>query len=265
MKETVLQDPDYESFSRILASVIIGEAGPDVLLDAVSFLFPSEAAFAVLYSPDAAPVYLADTYPDDSKAAVQLYVSKTYLLNPVHNAICDGLSSGFYRMADIAPDDWSAETPDVIADEYEEINFRTPGWPRRLQEACLIVNLDNGLVGEISLARTANEFGISERELDSVRAFQDLIGAALKRLVADLAPTSTRPRTVPAINEFGRDILTEREAEIVQMILKGHSSLSISLQLEIAIPTVKSHRRNAYAKLGISSQQQLFHMFIKTY
>ncbi|MEO1019932.1 MAG: LuxR family transcriptional regulator, partial [Pseudomonadota bacterium] len=99
-----MHDPDYESFSRILASVINGEAGPNVLLEAVSFLFPSEAAFAVLYSPDASPVYLADTYPDEkSKAAVQLYVSKTYLLNPVHNAICAGLPSGCYRMADIAP------------------------------------------------------------------------------------------------------------------------------------------------------------------
>ena len=47
------------------------------------------------------------------------------------------------------------------------------------------------------------------------------------------------------------------------MILKGHSSLSISHALTIALPTVKTHRRNAYAKLGISTQQQLFRLFLE--
>ena len=62
---------------------------------------------------------------------------------------------------------------------------------------------------------------------------------------------------------FGQSVLTSREAEVVQMILKGHSSLSISHALTIALPTVKTHRRNAYAKLGISTQQQLFRLFLE--
>ncbi len=46
------------------------------------------------------------------------------------------------------------------------------------------------------------------------------------------------------------------------MILRGHSSLSISLHLGIAEGTVKNHRKHLYFKLGISSQSELFHLFV---
>ena len=46
------------------------------------------------------------------------------------------------------------------------------------------------------------------------------------------------------------------------MILKGHSSESISRNLGISIATVKTHRQNLYAKLGLSTQQELFSLFL---
>jgi DNA-binding CsgD family transcriptional regulator len=52
--------------------------------------------------------------------------------------------------------------------------------------------------------------------------------------------------------------LTKREAEITAFILQGHSSLSISLILNISTETVKVHRKNIYRKLRISSQAELF-------
>lgn len=63
---------------------------------------------------------------------------------------------------------------------------------------------------------------------------------------------------------FGEDTLTHREREIMVLILKGYSSLSISHVLEIAEGTVKIHRKNAYRKLGITSQAGLVSIFLKT-
>nr|WP_174822800.1 helix-turn-helix transcriptional regulator [Ruegeria lacuscaerulensis] len=248
-------------FSQTLAEVIEGPADSDALIRAVQYLFPCEAAFAVLNPPSGPPVYLADSYPDStSKAAVQLYVSKTYLLNPVHNAIRNGISTGVYRMADLAPDNWSATTADVIADDSEEIKFRTPGWPHGLQEACLLVDLPGDVIGEISLARETAPGGIPEEDLEALRHFLPLIRLAFLR-VSKNKPARVG-RMSPSLGAFGRDVLTAREAEIVQMVLKGHSSLSISLELQITISTVKSHRRNAYAKLGVSTQSQLFRAYV---
>jgi DNA-binding CsgD family transcriptional regulator len=59
--------------------------------------------------------------------------------------------------------------------------------------------------------------------------------------------------------------LTSREAEIVELVLQGHSSESIGLTLGISTGTVKVHRRNVYRKLGISSQTQLLSVYLKNY
>ena len=50
--------------------------------------------------------------------------------------------------------------------------------------------------------------------------------------------------------------------QVVQLILVGHTSTSISLQLDVSVSTVKSHRRNIYGKLEISSQAELFSLFL---
>ena len=52
--------------------------------------------------------------------------------------------------------------------------------------------------------------------------------------------------------------LTQREAEICASIALGYTTLGISLNLGISINTVATHRKRAYAKLGISSQNELF-------
>lgn len=257
-----MQDTGLHEFSRQLAGLLDGTADPLRLIRAAQALFPCEAAFAVINRPDARPLYLADTYPDPaSKAAVQRYVHTTYELNPVHNAIRSGLRSGVVRMADLAPDNWRATTADVIADDSEEISFRTPGWPQGLQEVSLLTDLGNGYVGEISLARYAVPGGVPDADLAPLRQILPLLAPAFRQCtpLADPAPQTK----APAPEAFGNDILTPREAEIVRLILKGHSSLSISLHLDIALPTVKSHRRNAYAKLGISTQQQLFRSYLE--
>ena len=59
-----------------------------------------------------------------------------------------------------------------------------------------------------------------------------------------------------------RDAEPWQEAEVVRLILQGHSSLSISLKLDISMTTVKTHRKNAYAKLNISSQSELLARFL---
>ncbi len=54
------------------------------------------------------------------------------------------------------------------------------------------------------------------------------------------------------------------EPEVVQLILRGHSSESICFNLGISLGTVKTHRRNAYAKLKMSSQSELLSLFLRS-
>ena len=65
-----------------------------------------------------------------------------------------------------------------------------------------------------------------------------------------------------ALKYFGTAYLTDRETQVVQLFLHGHSTKSIAERLGISPETVKLHRKNSYAKLDVSSQAELFYLFI---
>ncbi len=57
--------------------------------------------------------------------------------------------------------------------------------------------------------------------------------------------------------------LTEREQQVCIRILQGLTSEAISLDLKVAISTIHTYRKRAYAKLGISSQNELFSLYLE--
>jgi len=57
--------------------------------------------------------------------------------------------------------------------------------------------------------------------------------------------------------------LTDREREVCLRILQGFTSEAISLDLGVAISTIHTYRKRAYAKLGISSQNELFSLYLE--
>lgn len=58
--------------------------------------------------------------------------------------------------------------------------------------------------------------------------------------------------------------LTPREAEICACIVLGYTVLGMSLNMSISINTVATHRKRAYAKMKISSQNELFARYFAT-
>ena len=55
----------------------------------------------------------------------------------------------------------------------------------------------------------------------------------------------------------GGRILTPREAEVLPLLQGGRSNAQIALALHIGTETVRTHARNIYRKLGISSRREL--------
>ena len=51
---------------------------------------------------------------------------------------------------------------------------------------------------------------------------------------------------------------TAREAEILLLLGRGHTSSFVADELTVAESTVRSHRKNIYRKLGVSSREELF-------
>lgn len=57
--------------------------------------------------------------------------------------------------------------------------------------------------------------------------------------------------------------LTEREIQVHAGIVCGLSSNAIAASLGLSVNTVLTHRRRAYAKLGVSSLNELSHMLLR--
>jgi NarL family two-component system response regulator LiaR len=55
----------------------------------------------------------------------------------------------------------------------------------------------------------------------------------------------------------GSDLLTPREADVLELLQQGAANAQIAHSLSIGIETVRTHARNIYRKLGISSRREL--------
>src|SRR3954462_14753910 len=62
---------------------------------------------------------------------------------------------------------------------------------------------------------------------------------------------------VDSLNLEGSDLLTPREADVLELLQEGATNAQIAHTLSIGVETVRTHARNIYRKLGISSRRDL--------
>lgn len=55
----------------------------------------------------------------------------------------------------------------------------------------------------------------------------------------------------------GLDVLTQREAEVMELLRSGHSNAEIAHVLHVSIETVRTHARRIYRKLGVKTRREL--------
>jgi len=244
---------------------------PQRLLDAIRALVPFELASSVVYSGRGKPTQVCDTFVDlRAKQGLANYVNSTYVLNPTYSAYLRGLKGGVYRIRELAPDAYFEsqhhKSFKVTLSESEEIGYVTHDWPRGMEEAVVAIELPDGDLGEISLLQPVRLGGFSDRDLELLRAIEPMIGSVYRRYWFRVRPVRIGAWADTAIDEafarFGGDALSPREREVAQLLLRGHSTLSVSSHLGICATTVKTHRKNLYGKLGIATQFELFSLFI---
>ncbi|CAM3634312.1 HTH luxR-type domain-containing protein [Bordetella sputigena] len=283
---------------------LIGEAGSraslDVLFDALAGVVPFEMVSVLVYRGRGRPVLLYDNFGEPAhRQGLDNYLRLSYVLNPCYQAYLGGLRGGVMRIRDLLsggaalPADASrggqahrggavvndgsgagsggGAVPVAISDD-EEIGYVTLGWPLNRAEVLALVPLPGDAAAEIGLLRPRAAGGFSDAHLQHLRALHPIMAAVVARYwlehgnAAAAASAMTPPdsRIDAVFDDFGKPRLSPREAQVMRMVLQGHSSESIGLHLDISITTVKTHRKNAYAKLGISTQSELLALFLKT-
>lgn len=208
------------------------------------------------------PLALFDDFPANKwRVFVGEYQEGPYLLDPFYLACSKPGAAGLFRIKDLAPDRF-------YQGEYFRNYYIQTGLA---EEIGFFVALPGDVTVVLSLMRAERPFSVREfRELQSA---YPVVDAAIRRNWTDLshqlAAGANAPELPPkpgdlsrAFANFGLQVLTPREREVVEFTLKGHSADATGLIMNIAAGTVRIHRRNIYAKLGISSQGELFASFI---
>lgn len=264
--------PDEPGIAALLE--LIDLIGSDSFFEDLADCLQTTFGFAdfhiFLYQTDAAPINLANRPREcGHRRGLDNFLNFTYVINPVFRAFRNGAVSGVYLISDFVPDDFmrviEAAKLDIHVEASESIGYRTPGWPRNMAECIGLIQLPDGTALDLSFLIPSGAAQTAACRARLTRIFPVLERVVQKQF--ELAPGSfdfeTRgPGQEDQFQNFGRDVLTDREMQVVQLILVGHSSTSVALKLDVSLSTVKSHRRNIYAKLQISSQAELFSLFL---
>ncbi|WP_144276968.1 helix-turn-helix transcriptional regulator [Metapseudomonas resinovorans] len=237
----------------------IGRADfPARLLASLFAAVPIDTAFIVAHVPGRPPAMLeAGRVLPERREEIQRYLVGPYLLDPVRQACIEG-RRGLLRLADIAPDRFQES-------EYYRSFYVSHGLA---DEVDILIDLAGTGGLALSMGRLAAHGAFDEVELATLRAIEPLVGAAARRhwgtspVDGEGTGQALHRQLERAFERFGDGCLTEREAEVARLILRGHSSKSVAHELAISTDTVGVHRKNIHAKLGISSQGELFSLFL---
>jgi DNA-binding NarL/FixJ family response regulator len=55
----------------------------------------------------------------------------------------------------------------------------------------------------------------------------------------------------------GPELLTPREADVLELLQQGNSNAQIAMALSVGVETVRTHARNIYRKLGVKTRRDL--------
>ncbi|MFC3074336.1 helix-turn-helix transcriptional regulator [Shinella pollutisoli] len=221
----------------------------------------------MFFSENGAPVVLHDGSPNKYEW-IDEYASGYYLLDPVWIKLMDpDYRDSFYILDNLAPDSFKDSS-------YYERHYRKAditdefGWIARLENGdqvviCLMrrwdapkfvddhVRIANILYPIFSRLIILHETLKSERQMRTLSTMPS----------ARLTPSASINKYLKASGNE-KQTLSDRQSDIVDLILQGHSTESIGLNLEISAGTVKTHKRNIYSRLGISSHGELFNLFV---
>lgn len=145
---------------------------------------------------------------------------------------------------------------------YPARECRADGMTECSEELCIALPMSGETCTLMRLTRRRSGRRFTDEEAGRVRSVLPFLTSVFRRhchcagLPADGRSDTIEPKLLQRIER-----LSPREKEIVGLLIGGHSTLSISLRLDISGTTVKTHRKNLYSKLGVGTIHELFSLY----
>lgn len=246
-----LADP---ALLHAIADLILS-AGESAFVGKLTCLLHSLASFddcaILIYHPSKAPVVLHTAFANPDEQVWQTYLQGAYLLSPFYEFSLKG-QHGFATLHQIAPEDF-----------YQSAYCANYFHPARLMdEACYVIpGLDQHCY-LVSLGRTPALGRFTARTLQKLHDLTPIVIATVQlddrlRHAERFAKAASHAELKERLLHYGEHLLTPREQEVMQLLIRGYSSKEAARTLLISPETERVHRKNIYAKLAVDSQRDL--------
>jgi DNA-binding CsgD family transcriptional regulator len=248
-------------WNQSLAKVINSDFDVEALREFVTALesLARGASSTIIVYPDDTRPYVAYQRllpEEDPKIHIDHYVSGPYLVDPCYVHAREVGEEGFFLIGELAPEGFQDS-------EYHRLYYHAVGLK---DEACYIFRLRGGEWAIISLGRHSEDSLFSAQDRALLSTLFPVAKAICNRWVqareVNTGEQNLEVHLDAALKNFGTSVLTPRESMVLNLLLQGHSIKSIAQRLENSLETIKSHRKKIYSKLDVSTQAELFHVFI---
>ncbi len=259
-----MQDGDcgrMVDWHRSLALIIendFNDAALQELMNALERLVNAQSSSAIVYPHGQKPFVAKHRLLPEHDPVIHLdrYLEGAYLVDPCYQFVREQRSEGFRTISDVAPEGFGAS-------EYYRIYYHAT---ELVDEAFFALQSVENSAIVVSLGRHSPAPPFVQEEKALLGAVFLLVKTIINKwTLGNHAKRHPRGNTMEldlALANFGTSLLTHREQVIVNLLLRGHSMKSIAAQLNNSVETIKTHRKSIYRKLDVSSQAELFYLFI---
>jgi DNA-binding CsgD family transcriptional regulator len=185
------------------------------------------------------------------------YLAGAYRLDPYFELHLARATDGAYRIRDIAPDAFQRSR--YFTEYFAETSL--------IDEIAFVTALGAGLSLNLCLGRDASSGRVfSQADMAAATRMAPVVLALARAqwqgLEGGAGPVEDTPALLIKAAQRHGIALSPRQAMVALLILRGHSTPSIGLQLGVSPQTVKVFRKQLYQRCGISSQGELFSLML---
>ncbi len=245
--------------SRAIASLGTEDFFP-ALVDAVNGQVRVSYPQVWLYHRDLPPRVLYHEIPDEAVASqIDEYLEGPYREDPFYQASLNQPRSKIYRLSRVALG--KLEQSDYYREYYGDTGT--------VDEVAYVSKLHGGNVINLCMMRLPQQGAFSDEEYQSLYLLAEPVSELIKShsehndfAVTHLIQPGINHQIDLAFRTFGASLLSPREKDVLELMLRGYGTDTSGQRLGIAVETVRRHRKSIYRKLDVSSQTDLFSLFL---
>jgi len=248
-------------FSRAIATLGSDDFFP-ALVEAVRGQVKVDCPHVRLYHRHKPPESIYQEMPESAvPVQVDRYLDGAYREDPFYHTFLQRPRARIYRLSRVTMG--KLEESAYYRDYYSDTGT--------VDEVVYMASLRDGCAVHLGVTRQRSSGLFNDGEYEALYLLAEPVTELIRAhceydqfAVSRLIQPGIDHQIDLAFRTFGSSLLSPREKDVLELMLRGHGTLTSAQRLNIAMETVRRHRKSIYRKLDVSSQTDLFSLFLNS-